>query len=286
MRNIILFVRRFFTFFMFLVLQGISIAILVKYSKTHEAVFSSTANEVTGKVNKQYNTVEYYFHLKRTNDQLNAENARLRNELKSSFEVPDSLKQTMLDSLLRDSSHRNQVRRFTYLPAKVVNNSVTQENNYITLYRGRNQGVHEDMPVVGPDGIVGKVIVVSDNFSRVMSLLNHKSSVNAMLKKGFYNGILEWDGKSPSYITLKGVPKSAEVKRGDTVLTSNISDQLSYPPGLMVGTVANISADPSSNFHIIQVKTGTNFYSLQYAYLVENATWEEQKKLEAQTPKN
>lgn len=286
MRNVILFIRRFFTFFMFLVLQGISIAILVKYSKSHEVVFADVANEVTGKVNKQYNTVEYYFHLKDANDRLNAENARLRNELKSSFEGPDSLKESKLDSLLKDSTHSGQVRHFTYLPAKVINNSVTQENNYITLYRGRNQGIRENMPVIGPDGIVGKVIMVSDNFSRVMSILNHKSSVNAMLKKGFYNGILDWDGKSPSYITLKGVPKSAEVKRGDTVLTSNISEQLSFPPGLMVGTVSGFTPDPSSNFHIIQVKLATNFYSLQYAYLIENSAWEEQRKLEAQTPKN
>ncbi|WP_153800625.1 rod shape-determining protein MreC [Foetidibacter luteolus] len=286
MRNIILFIRRFFTFFMFLVLQGISWAILVKYSKSHQAVFAEAANEVTGKVSKQYNTVEYYFELKKTNEQLVAEIKRLYDERRSSFEGADSSTQVKLDSMLRDSTHKG-FRRFTYLPAKVVNNSVTNENNYITLYRGRLQGVHPDMAVVGPDGIVGRVILASDNYSRVMSLLNHKSNVNAMLKKGYVSGIVEWDGKDPSYVTLRNIPKSADVKRGDTVLTSNISEQLSYPPGIMVGTVTNVAADnAASNFFTIRVKTSTNFYSLQYAYVVQDASWAEQKKLEAQTPKN
>ena len=270
---------------MFLVLQGMSFAILIKYSKTHEALFADTATELTGKVNRRYNIIEDYFLLKKTNDQLNAENARLKNELKSSFEGPDSTKQYKLDSLLRDSTHK-EMRRFTYLPAKVVNNSVTEENNYITLYRGSKQGVVKDMPVTGPDGIVGKVILVSDNYSRVMSILNHRSSVSAMLKKGFYSGSLEWDGKDPAVITLKNIPKSVDVKRGDTVLTSNISEQLSFPPGLMVGTVSNVTSESASNFHTIYVKTATNFYSLQYAYIIENASLAEQKKLEAQTPKN
>jgi rod shape-determining protein MreC len=55
---------------------------------------------------------------------------------------------------------------------------------------------------------------------------------------------------------------------------------------LMIGKVAAVNSDPSSNFYIIKVKTATNFYTLQYAYLVKNMMWQEQLKLEAQTPKN
>jgi len=105
-----------------------------------------------------------------------------------------------------------------------------------------------------------------------------------MLKKGFYTGLVDWDGKDPRYVTMHNVPKSAKVKVSDSVLTSNLSG--SYPPGIMIGTVAAIKGDPSSGFFELKVKTSTDFYSIQYAYLVDNMIWTEQKQLEAKTPKD
>ena len=187
-----------------------------------------------------------------------------------------------IDSLLTDTSGR--IQKFIFLPAKVVNNSFTEENNYITLERGALQGIKKDMAVTGPNGIVGRVINVSDNYARVMSLLNHNSKVSVMLKKNNATGIVEWDGKSADYILLHGISKSVQVQKGDSVITSTLSGN--FPPGLMVGKVSAIEADPSSNFYTLKLETSTNFYTLQHAYVIENMMWEEQRMLEAQTPKN
>ena len=65
MRNIFLFIRRFFNLILFLVLQGTAIYILSTYNKTHQAVFAGVANEVTGTISEKYNSVEYYFQLKK-----------------------------------------------------------------------------------------------------------------------------------------------------------------------------------------------------------------------------
>ena len=282
MRNIFLFIRRFFNLLLFFVLQGTAIYILSTYNKTHQAFFASAANEVTGSISSKYNAVDYYFRLKQTNDQLAAENARLHNELKTSFQNADTAHVLKVDSLLKDTL--GLVRKFDFLEAKVVNNSVSDENNYITIHRGALQGVKNGMSVIGPDGIAGRVILVSDNYSRVMSLLNHKSKVSAMLKRGFYSGIIDWDGKDPQYVQLRGIPKSAQVKKGDSVLTSNLSG--SFPAGLMVGTIAGIDSDPSTSFYTLNIKTATNFFTVQYVYLTENLLGEEQEKLEAKTPKD
>lgn len=282
MRNIQLFIKRFFNFFLFLVLLGISIAILVNYNKTYQGVYAGIASEVTGRIDKQYNNVEYYFRLKETNARLVAQNNQLLNSLGTSFDAPDSIKQVKIDSLLRDSVGR--IRRFTYLPAKVVSNSLSLEDNYITLYRGKNQGVIVNMGVVGPDGAVGKVVDVSDNYCRVMSLLNRKSKVSAMMKRGFYPGDIEWDGANPGYLTMKSVTTSAQVKKGDSVITSNILN-LSFPPGILIGTVSEVKPDPDGNStYRLVIKTATNFYTLQYAFVVENVMWQEQKQLEEKTP--
>ncbi|MFT4155108.1 rod shape-determining protein MreC [Parafilimonas sp.] len=282
MRNIIAFIRHFFNLFLFLILMGISIGILINYNQTYQVVFSDVANETTGKVGAQYNAVEYYFRLKKTNEALAAENAELRGLLKSSFEGPDTAKAIRVDSLLKDTLGR--IRKFEFLTAKVVNNDISEQNNYITLYRGKNQGAQVDMGVIGPQGIVGKVILVSDNYCRVMSLLNRNSKVSAMTKKGFYTGLVDWDGKDPRYVIMHNVPKSAKVKAGDSIITSNLSG--SYPPGIMIGTVAALQGDPASGFYELKIKTATDFYNIQYAYLVNNMIWAEQKQLEAKTPKD
>jgi rod shape-determining protein MreC len=282
MRNIFLFIRRFFTFFLFLVLLGISFAVLIKYNQTYQAAFANTAGDLTGRLDKQYNDFQYYFHLKETNKQLVDQNARLLNLLGTAFDAPDSIKNYKIDSLIKDTLGR--VRKFATLPAKVVNNSVSEEYNFLTLFRGANQGVKKDMPVIGPDGVVGRVISVSNNYCRVMSLLNRNSKVYAMLKKGMVSGAVEWDGEDPQYLVMRKVNRSAIVQKGDSVITSNING-LSYPPGVLIGTVAQVKQDVAGGSFILKVKTATNFYNLEYAYLVENMMWQEQKTLEDQTPK-
>jgi len=77
---------------------------------------------------------------------------------------------------------------------------------------------------------------------------------------------------------LINIPKSSRVAKGDTVLTSNVSDI--YPPGIMVGTVAEIIDDKSSNFFTLKLKTATNFSNLQFVYVLQDLQREEREKLE------
>lgn len=280
MRNLFLFIRRYFVLFAFLVVQLICWILLVKSNETHEALFAANSNEITGWTMRQYNQVQYYFNLKRTNAALVEENARLNSQLQfikaSQF---DTSATAFTDTTFKDTLGRS--RQFTFLPAKVVNNNLNNENNYITLFRGSNQGVTTDMAVVGPLGVVGRVIAVGPNYCRVMSLLNHLSRVAGVLKNQSYQGSIEWEGDDPAYLTMRNVPKSAKVAKGDSVLTSDLSG--SFPPGLMIGTVSAISADQQSNFYTLRVKSATNFYTLQYVYLVKNALWAQQQAIETQT---
>ncbi|MGI8637979.1 MAG: rod shape-determining protein MreC [Segetibacter sp.] len=282
MKNIFVFIRRYFNFLFFLVLQIVSIVFLVKYNETYHAAYAGATNEVIGAINEQYNKVQNYFHLKENNRLLLEENTRLKNLLRINFENADSARVVALDSLIRDTLGHQ--RKYLYLPAKVINNTVSQQMNYLTLHRGANQGVKKDMAVVSPQGIVGIVIDLSENYSRVVSLLHRNSKVSSMLKKSKVIGSVEWDGKDPHYITLRNIPKSTPVAKGDSVVTSSYS--ANYPPDLMVGTVDEISKDPGSNFFIIRLKTAANFYSLEYVNLIENVQWDEQRRLEAAPVKN
>lgn len=282
MRNIFLFIRRYFNFLFFVVLQVIALSFLFRYNRFHEAAFMGVASEVTGRVSERYNNVEYYFHLKRTNEALVKENERLNNLLLQNFAPPDTSSKVVTDSIRVDSLE--VYRRYRYYPARVVESFVALQTNYIMIHRGSNQGIRKDMGVIGPQGIVGRIVNVSENFSTAMILLNRQFKTNAKLKKGGERGSVEWDGKDPQYVFLKDIPKSAAVANGDTVLTSELSSI--FPPNIMVGTVSGIINDKSSNFYTLRLKTSTNFYSVFYVYVIEDLYRGERLQLQEETKSN
>ena len=281
MRNVFLFIRRHFNFLFFLVLQIISLSFLFRYNKLHEAVFMNASTEITGRINEKYNTIEYYFQLKKTNESLVKENLRLHQLLKDNFEAPDSAKRLIHDLVRIDSG--KALLKYNILEAKVVSSTSSSQTNYLTIHRGFAQQVRPNMGVIGPQGIVGTVLNVSENFATVMSLLHRQFRVVVKLKNGGERGAIEWDGLSPLFVTLKDIPKSAKVAVGDTILTSQTSSL--FPANIMVGTVYEIVAGNTSNFYTLKVRPATNFFNIEYVYVIDNLQYDEQKRIEDSTRK-
>lgn len=275
MRNIFLFISRYFNFLFFLVLQVISLAMLFRYNKFHESVFSGVYNEFTGSVNTRYNNIENYFTLRQQNEALRDQNAMLLNRLRTDYEWPDSGRMVVSDTVRIDSLEK--YRKYLYMPAKVISNSVGEQKNYLMLHRGSAQGVQPNMAVVGPSGVIGTVVNVSPNMSVVMSMLHRQSKIVAVLKKGSGFGEVYWDGKDPQFVTLSKVPKTVPVFKGDTVVTSQYSDK--YPPGHMIGRIDFIDTDPVTGTYLLKVRTAVNFYDVQHAYVVRNLLQDEMDQL-------
>ena len=281
MRNVFLFIRKYANFLFFLLLQITALSFLFRYNKYHEAAFMNVAGEFTGSINQRYSKVEYYFRLKNINEQLAAENARLNQMLRENYERADGNEKAVLDTVQTDSLR--EIRKYTWMGAKVVGSSVNTQLNFITIHRGSLQDVRPNMGVVSPQGIVGTVVNVSDNYSSVMTLLHRQYKVVVKLKNGGDRGTVEWDGISPTYVTLKDIPKSAKVQKGDSVLTSPTSSL--FPGNLMVGTIDEVIDDKSSNFYTLKVKPATNFFNIEYVYVIANTQLLEQKRLEDSTRK-
>lgn len=276
MRNVFLFIRRYFNLLTFLVLQFIALSFLVRYNNFHRASFLGIANEVTGKINTQYNKAEDFLFLNEENQRIHRMNDSLMNLLSANFLIPDTSVKIVRDSIKYDTV--SGYRRYAWRSARVVFNSTNAEKNYLQIDRGSKQGIKDNMAVIGSDGsAVGIVVNVSENFSQIMSLLHIQSKVNASLKKTKEFGTIEWDSKDPRFVLLKGIPKSVDVKKGDTVLTSVYS--YNFPPGLMMGTVQEIIKDNSTSFFVLKIKTATNFYKVQQVFVIENLHRDEQMKL-------
>ena len=282
MRNIFLFIGRYFTFFAFLAFQVLALSFLFRYNKYHRAIGLGVANELTGWVNSKYSTVDDYFHLKQESDRIHHLNDSLVNLLKSNFLNIDTATRFVQDTIPYDTlGHR---RRYIWRDAQVVSNSINSEKNYIQINRGSKQGIKDNMGVLSSDmNLVGIVVNTSDNFSQVMSLLHVKNNVNAIMKRSGSAGTISWDGKNPQLLTMSGVPKSDTVVKGDTVLTGTFS--LSFPPLKMIGTVQSIEKDNTSTFYVMKIKTAANFQNLQHVFVVENLQNDEQEKLDKETRK-
>jgi rod shape-determining protein MreC len=282
LRNIFLFIRRYFTFLAFLVLQALALWFLFTYNRFHRAKGLGVANEVTGWFNKQYNTAEDFVNRGEESRRVHKMNDSLMNLLSDNFLKTDTSSRSMIDSVHSDTL--GHFRRYILRDAQVVYSTVNAEKNYIQIDKGANNGIKDDMGVFSSDGsLVGKVINVSPNFSQVMSLLHIQNKASVLVKKTGNAGIISWDAKDPRLLILTNIPKSDSIVKGDTIITGNYS--LSIPPGKMVGTVAEIVPDNSTNFYILKIKTAANFQDLQQVFVVENLQYEEQMKLLEETKK-
>lgn len=282
MLNIFAFLRRYFTFITFVVLQAVSLWMLFNYNRFHRAAFLGVASEFTGSINKQVDKLDDYFHQGEEARRVHRMNDSLLNQLKSNFNVPDTAQRAVVDTLRFDTTFA--IRRYLWRDAKVVYNTVNAEQNYLQLNRGSNYGIRDEMAVLNSSGaVVGVVVNVSPNFSQVMSLLHVQSSVSAAHQRTGTLGKVEWDAKDPRIVLLKGISRSVEVKVGDSVVTSRYS--YNFPPNYLIGTISEITSDVATGFYLLKVKTAVNFSTVQQVFVVENLLREEQLKLASETDK-
>src|ERR1700743_191025 len=118
MRNLLAFITRYNAFFLFLIFEVSALIIYVKYNSFQKATFINSANNVTGNLYAQVSQWKQYLSLKETNDSLARENARLRNQLKSSFYIDTLFKRKVNDTIYK--------QQYEYVEARVINSSFDQ----------------------------------------------------------------------------------------------------------------------------------------------------------------
>lgn len=271
MRNLWLFISKYNAFFLLIIFFVLSLIILVKNNDYQRASVWNSSNQIAGTAYEKVHELTSYLILGKINDSLAIENAKLRNQLLSSFHN-DSLKQyTVTDT--------NFVQQYTYTVAKVINNSVHQRNNYLTINRGSKHGIRKGMGVISANGVVGIILNVSENFATIRSLLHSETRISANVDGNI--GSLVWgeDNFDPRYAMLKDIQSHLIIKKGARVSTSEFS---LFPEGSNIGYVSNVGTRNGDNSLEIQVKLDTDFSKLQYVYVINNLFSAEQTALEAQ----
>ncbi|WP_245729143.1 rod shape-determining protein MreC [Niabella drilacis] len=253
---------------------------LFTYNRLHRVKGLEAAGRVTSYFNSKYNSLEDFFRMQAENKRVHQMNDSLLNLMQANFVQIDTNAILVHDTAAVDTT--GKARRYLWRPAQVLYATVNSDKNYLQINRGTSSGIGNDMGVFSSNGgLVGKVVNAGKDFSEVMTLLHVMNKLSVQLKKTGNSGIISWDGKMPTELTLNGIPKTDSVRLGDTILTGNYS--LSYPPGKMVGTVSRVLKDEATNFFILKIKPAANFGSLQQVFVVENLNYEALQQLGEET---
>jgi len=260
MFNISPLLRKLLVLLLFLVLQAGAIVMMVNNSYFQQnAILNFIRARQIRWWEKQSSWVAFT-NLKETNRQLALENNRLLNEVaRLTDPLTGKSLQTKDSVALRDS--------FSYIPARVIKNSVNRQHNFLVIDKGSQDGLEQDMGVISSRGIIGVVSHVSERYAMIISLLNTQQRFTAELKKSGTFGTLRWDGVDYRRVFLSEIPQHIEISVGDTVVSSVFS--LVFPPGIPIGFVKSGSLKRGT-FLELEVELFEDFKSLHYVNVVSH----------------
>ena len=258
MRQIIDYFVRNKNLILFLSLFSFSLILIFSNSNYHNSLVLNSTNSLTGKIFETTNSIYSYLNLKNENESLSKEN-------------------TLLKKLIYNSKSVNNKLKYEVFSSKVIKNSYSYNNNYLTINKGKVDSISEDMAVISKKGVVGVTDRVSKNYSRVISVLNTKLNLNAKLKKSNHFGVLNWNGMSYSKIQLKDLPKQTKVNIGDTIITGGNS--FIFPEGVLIGKVSSFKLDDTQNYIEVEVSLFNDMTNIKNIYIIKNSHLEELKEL-------
>lgn len=261
MQNLLKILLRYGNFLVFILLE-VAAFLLISYNNAYpRSSILSTANQVIAWQNKQISEIKSYFSLKEQNEILALENTDLRSQL-------SQIQQSIDDSVMRETMKLSNYTAPTYLPAKVVQITTRNINNFLTINVGKRDSIHKGQGVINDEGVVGIVQTVGKKYSVVMPIINTHTNVSCRFAKNDYIATLQWDGDDYRFASLIDVASHLVVNKGDTIVTSGLSPI--FPEGIPVGIVENSTLEEGASYHTIRVRLSTNFKRLKYVEVVCN----------------
>ena len=259
--------------FLFLLLEGIGVMLIVQFNSYQNATVFTSANKVTGNIFATITNVGSYFSLKSENERLLRYNCELNQQIE---QLNGKLSQITDSATIARLGQRGD-KEFYYNTATVVNNSINKVNNYITIDKGTRQGVKDQMGVFNHQGVIGITYTSSENFTIVLPLLNSRSSISCKVK-GNTLCSLKWDGNDAQHSYLIDLPRYELFENGDTVYTSGFSSI--FPADIPVGRIDRLEDSADGQAYRARVELFVDFATIDNVFVVGNDNMEEQEKLE------
>lgn len=148
--------------------------------------------------------------------------------------------------------------------ARVIGADASEQSRTLIVSEGSSGGLRRDLPVVSTDGVVGKLIAVAPNVSRVLLINDHNSGLDAFDQRSRARGIIA--GLLNGELTMKYVDRTEDVKPGDAVVTSGMDGI--FPRGLLVGLITRVSQEGPGLFLNVDVRPSANFRKLEQVLIL------------------
>lgn len=274
MQNLLEFLQKYHHWFLFVLLEVLSLTLLFQYNSYQGSVWLSSANAAAGKVNEGRAEVESYFSLKKMNEQLTMRNFYLERQVN---QLRRLYGEAIEDTTGLWAKEMQFLKMYQLVPAKVVTNELNKQENLLTINRGAADGIEEGMGVACGQGVVGVTYLVSSHYTVVIPVLSTASRISCAIRGHNYFGVLRWDGKDAAVAYLEDIPRHARFKRGDWVETNGYSSI--FPPGVLVGKIETVYNSDDGLSYRVKVRLSTDFGSLRDVVVVNDKTIGERARL-------
>jgi rod shape-determining protein MreC len=148
--------------------------------------------------------------------------------------------------------------------ARVIGADATELSRTLILSQGSKGGLRRDLPVISTQGVVGKLIAVAPNSSRVLLIDDHNSGLDAFDQRSRARGIIA--GLLNGELTMKYVDRTEDVKPGDSVVTSGMDGI--FPRGLLVGQITRVSQEGPGLFLNVDIRPAADFRKLEQVLIL------------------
>lgn len=268
MQQILFFFIRNKNLLLFALLFSISFVLTINSHSYHKSKVVTSANFLSGGIYSIKSSITDYFDLREQNELLTQENSQLRSLLENGGLMNSKISK---DSMTLEAN-------YSIVTATVINNNFSKTKNNLTLDKGWNDSLKVDMGVISPQGVVGIVNSVSNNYASVQSVLNTNSQVVAKFKKSNHFGTLVWNTFEPNIVQLTEIPRLAPVALGDTIVTDGKSTI--FPAGILIGKVKSFDRKEGDDYYDINVELFTDMTSVKHVYIISHRHAPEIKELE------
>lgn len=228
--------------------------ILLVVLKPVQALESAVSNEASSFVHDYFDLVG-----------VRQENVRLKRELAQLESQRAHMTELEVENRhLSDLLELKEALDMPAVAANVIGADAGGLERTLVVSDGSRDGLRRDMPVVSTEGVVGRLILVSPEASRVLLINDHNSALDALDQRSRARGIVA--GVVDDGLTMKYVDRTEDIKPGDAIVSSGVDGI--FPRGLLVGRVARVSQEGPGLFLNVEVSPAVDFRKLEQVLIL------------------
>lgn len=256
-RFFISFWERFKEYIVLIVLLILSLILLSQNSSQSIQKVRSLAFGTFASITSTFTDIFSISDLKKENEDLRKTNAQMMLHLSKLREY------SIINSQLKGLLALKDSTQFPLIPASIISKSLSKSQGTITINAGKNQSVKPGMPIITDKGLVGIVYTISDNYSIARTLNNVDLKITVKSERTRENAVMKWNGE---WLVMVNVPKTYNLKKGDRIVTSEISSIVPFP--LPVGVVYEIGNVEKGIFNEVKVQPFINFQKIENIFVL------------------